>query len=647
MDDIKILAIGAFSVPYIKDNWFDAIKSVYPNTSFCFNATPFIAVYNKKVAHEYIFNLLQKEQIDYVFFYFDWIYNEFGDEFFNVLRQSNIPVAVFYPDDEPEGWYNRNKKYDHLYDLIATHSSLGVQRRIDNNQGNNVLYLPWGYNQRIFSQQNLIEKKYDIVFIGKNKVHKNEPKLHREDGKNREDALLVIAEQAKINNWNFALFGFGWENHPDLSGFAGGQIDNDSMVKIYNQAKIVFNPGWSNDEIPRPQTKLRHFEVPGAGAFQLTNYNYELSELFEENKEICFYHNTQELLANIQYYLEHDNEREQIAKAGHHRALNEHTLDQRVTALFAHMASKWPPRPLAEKEKKALDILQLKITNQSEIPKLIKQLKSEDLESFDAVHFLAGSFSIENIEYNQLSRLIKENNFELLAIRTFFDYQEIAENWLQPSSEEIYGDFLNEQFNWEDLSEYNRNKIKESFVTLEAGKKVFLLSNFIITPTKAIDLLEAFCSNSLSQLESLNALNTGYLINHLTVDKPDYSCDNKFEPHYIRLLKPVLTKCARLNQRIVMYGAKGLIAERVLDYIFQELPDKLVGIIDNGQAGKTIKNRKIFTHEQLFSFEPDVVLIAATVSGPEIYESLKLKKATIQLIPLYDLEHAVWKILLP
>ncbi|MCW8932310.1 MAG: glycosyltransferase [Gammaproteobacteria bacterium] len=647
MNDLRILAIGAFSVPYIKDNWFDAIKHVYPDTSICFNATPFIAAFDQKVAHEYVFNLLQKEKIDYVFFYFDWVYNEFRDDFFNVLKQAHIPVAVFYPDDEPEGWYNRNLKYDHLYDLIATHSTLGMQRRIDNNQADKVFYSPWGYNQRIFINQECTEKKYDIVFIGKNKVHKNEPKLHREDGKSREDALLVIAEQAKINNWNFALFGFGWENHPELSEFAGGQIDNDSMVKIYNQSKIVFNPGWSNDDVPKPQTKLRHFEVPGAGSFQLTNYNQELSELFEEKNEICFYRNTQELLSNIQYYLEHENERRQIANAGYKRAISEHTLDHRVNALFSHMASKWPPKSINEHETQALKIRQITIENKSEIPVLINQLKSENLDSFDAVHFLAGNFSIENIEYNQLTRLIKDNKFELLAIRTFFDYQEIAENWLQPSSEEIYGDFLNEQFKWEDLSEYNRVKIKESFITLENGKNVFLLSNFIVTPVKAIALLEAFYQNSLSHLENLDAFNSGYLINHLIVDKPDYSPENKFEPHYIRYLKPVLKKSVRQNQRIIMYGAKGLIAERVLDYIFKELPENLVGIIDNGQIGNTIQGKEVYGHEKLLSLKPDIVLIAATVSGPEIYDSLKLEKTSFQLIPLYDLEHAVWKILLP
>ena len=647
MDDVNVLAIGAFSVPYIKDNWFDAIKHVYPDTAICFNATPFIAAFDQKVAHEYVFNLLQKEEIDYVFFYFDWVYNEFRDDFFQVLKQAHIPVVVFYPDDEPEGWYNRNIKYDHLYDLIATHSTLGMKRRIDNNLSDKVFYSPWGYNQRIFTKQNKIEKKYDIVFIGKNKVHKNEPKLHREDGKSREEALQIIAKQAKINNWNFALFGFGWENHPDLSEFAGGQIDNDSMVSIYNQAKIVFNPGWSNDDIPKPQTKLRHFEVPGTGSFQLTNYNYELSELFEENKEICFYRDTQELLNSIQYYLEHDNEREQIADAAYKRAINEHTLDHRVRALFSHMVSKWPPKPIFQNERKSLNIRQIKIKNKLEIPALIKQLKSEVLDSFDAVHFLAGDFLVENIEYNKLARLIKKNNFQLLAIRTFFDYQEIAENWLQPSSEEIHGDFLNEEFNWEDLSEYNRIKIQASFVILEDKKKVFLLSNFIIAPKKAIDILEAFYENSLSKLEDLKAFNTGYFINHLIVDKPDDSCKNKFEPHYIRFLKPVLKKCVRQNQRIVMYGAKGLIAERVLDYIFKELPDNLVGIIDNGQVGNTIQNRKILAHQDVFSLKADIVIIAATVSGEEIYESLKLEKISMQLIPLYDLEHAVWKILLP
>ena len=649
MEVFRILALGAFSVPYIKDNWCDSIKHVFPDTAVCLNVTPFISKFSREVVHEYVFNLIKNEKFDYIFFYFDWIYHEFGDEFFDILKHANIPISVFYPDDEPEGWYNRNIKYDHLFSLVATHSALGIQRRIKNHNPDNILYLPWGYNHRIFQKQRVINKIFDIVFIGKNKAHKNEPMLHREDGKVREDSLLLIADQAKKNHWRFGLFGFGWDSHPRLSEFSGGQVDNDTMVRIYNQAKIVFNPAWSNDDIPKPQTKLRHFEVAGAGAFQLTNYNPELSELFKERKEICFYSDNQELLQNIGYFLDNDVEREQIATAGYERAANEHTLDHRVTKLFSYMASKWPPSVATKSLKQPLNIHQIRITNRFEIPGILKQLRNNQnsLDSFDAIHYLAGNFLIEDIEYVQVSRLIQENIFDLLAVRTFFDYQNIVENWLQPSGEEIYGEFLNEHFQWEELTDFNRINVNQNFVTLENRKDVFFLSNFIAKPSSAIELLEAFHSRSFAKLKNMNIFNTGYLINHLIMDTPEGLSKDVFEPNYMRYLKPLLKKCAALNQRIVIYGAKGLIAETVLELLLNQFPDDLVGIIDNGLTGKEIQGRKIFSHQDIFLLKPDVVVIAASVSGPEIYESLKLKKISMQLIPLFDLEHAIWRILLP
>ena len=56
------------------------------------------------------------------------------------------------------------------------------------------------------------------------------------------------------------------------------------MVSIYHQARIVVNTSFSADGEGRPQTKLRHFEVAGCGAFQLVNDNPELRELFEPDR---------------------------------------------------------------------------------------------------------------------------------------------------------------------------------------------------------------------------------------------------------------------------------------------------------------------------------------------------------------------------
>ncbi len=78
---------------------------------------------------------------------------------------------------------------------------------------------------------------------------------------------------------------------------------------------------------------LRHFEITAHGAFMLTYHTAELASCFEVGKECDVFHNEQELLEKIHYYLEHDAERRAIAAAGQRRTLSEHLYSHRVTTL--------------------------------------------------------------------------------------------------------------------------------------------------------------------------------------------------------------------------------------------------------------------------------------------------------------------------
>src|SRR5205085_685289 len=82
------------------------------------------------------------------------------------------------------------------------------------------------------------------------------------------------------------------------------------------------------------QIKARHFEIPAAGGFLLTEPADDLSQFFSPGKEIALYQNTGELIEKIKYYLAHDAERKAIASAGHARVLKDHTYAARFRAIF-------------------------------------------------------------------------------------------------------------------------------------------------------------------------------------------------------------------------------------------------------------------------------------------------------------------------
>ena len=100
---------------------------------------------------------------------------------------------------------------------------------------------------------------------------------------------------------------------------------------IYAVSKINLNIALKGIEGGTPQ---RIMDIMGAGGFVLTNYCEETAELFEEDREIVMFRTPEELLWKVDYYLEHEEEREQIARAGHEKAMNNYTYEKKIKSLL-------------------------------------------------------------------------------------------------------------------------------------------------------------------------------------------------------------------------------------------------------------------------------------------------------------------------
>ncbi len=85
---------------------------------------------------------------------------------------------------------------------------------------------------------------------------------------------------------------------------------------------------------------LREFEAPMSGALYCTGYTDELTEFFEPDKEVIVYHNQEELLDKVRYYLTHPEAAEKVREAGYNRALSEHTYHARFKQLFTEIGLK-------------------------------------------------------------------------------------------------------------------------------------------------------------------------------------------------------------------------------------------------------------------------------------------------------------------
>ena len=115
-----------------------------------------------------------------------------------------------------------------------------------------------------------------------------------------------------------------------ISKYYVGQAWGREMYQILQNSKITLN---HHGDVPPYANNMRLFEATGVGTLLVTDWKKNLSEMFEPGKEIIAYRNSEECVELIRYYLENDDERRAIAKAGQRRTLSEHTYYHRMEEL--------------------------------------------------------------------------------------------------------------------------------------------------------------------------------------------------------------------------------------------------------------------------------------------------------------------------
>lgn len=103
-------------------------------------------------------------------------------------------------------------------------------------------------------------------------------------------------------------------------GQRGKRLEADACAELLSRSKMSIN--FCRDADMFPNLKSRVFEVMACGAMLLDDWDTDTSELFQPGKDFAIYHSKQELLDLVRHYLEHDAEREEIARAGNEKVAN-------------------------------------------------------------------------------------------------------------------------------------------------------------------------------------------------------------------------------------------------------------------------------------------------------------------------------------
>ena len=126
-------------------------------------------------------------------------------------------------------------------------------------------------------------------------------------------------------NWRFPKIPF-YVRDSDRSN---PQVFGSEMLRVLASSKITFHR--RADLVDGCAGAMRLFEATGMGALLLTDEDSDIDSVFEPGIEVVTYSSFQECVDKINYYLEHESERERIALKGQERTFNDHSLNARYT----------------------------------------------------------------------------------------------------------------------------------------------------------------------------------------------------------------------------------------------------------------------------------------------------------------------------
>ncbi len=144
----------------------------------------------------------------------------------------------------------------------------------------------------------------------------------------RFDILEAISERHQVDLFTH-LRGLSMANLHEH-----GRVDYlYEMPRVFKQSRINLNITLRSIKSGIP---LRGFDIMGAGGFLLSNYQADFLKLFTPGEDFVYYESKDDLLRKIDYYLEHEEERQMIAKNGHDKIAARHTYRHRIREMLNH-----------------------------------------------------------------------------------------------------------------------------------------------------------------------------------------------------------------------------------------------------------------------------------------------------------------------
>lgn len=221
---------------------------------------------------------------------------------------SHVTDAL-WPLSSRLGWKRRYLRRNAThYDVFLTTNDVDYERlRSDKVRP---LFTDLGYDAERFDPTPLppaLAEKWDhgLVFVG-----------HREDH-TEAGALALLDAGLPVHVFGPAPW-FRSRNRERFGGRLQPPLSKEDYVHALKGARIGLC--WVS-RLNYNQTSARSFETAACGTFLLAMRTRQHLECFEEGREAEFFDGHEELVEKARYYLEHDAEREEIARRGRERCV--------------------------------------------------------------------------------------------------------------------------------------------------------------------------------------------------------------------------------------------------------------------------------------------------------------------------------------
>jgi hypothetical protein len=173
-----------------------------------------------------------------------------------------------------------------------------------------------------------VAKEYDVVFMA------NPPIRGTGHGKGRFTIVRALAD-AGISVHIHALIDWakkGLKPHKNIH--LHPYVCQEQFGLACSKARIAL--GYNTDKVRMYTSWHRWVNSMASGAFFLGHHFPGLDEVFEVGKHLVWFESVGDAVEKAKYYLEHEAEREAIAKAGRQEVLANHTWDNRIARMMGY-----------------------------------------------------------------------------------------------------------------------------------------------------------------------------------------------------------------------------------------------------------------------------------------------------------------------